>query len=67
MSGFALPYTANMFILVILYDFCLLRAQFCYIVLYIGKLESCVQIMDRCAPWEISSDAEKIVLQALQF
>jgi hypothetical protein len=30
MSGFTLSYTANMFILVILHDFCLLRAQFLY-------------------------------------
>jgi hypothetical protein len=28
-SGFALAYTVNMFILMILYDFCLLLAQFC--------------------------------------
>jgi hypothetical protein len=28
MSGFALSYTTNMFILIILYDFCLLLAQF---------------------------------------
>jgi hypothetical protein len=30
MSGFAFSYTTNMFILIILYDFCLLPAQFCY-------------------------------------
>jgi hypothetical protein len=30
-SGFTLSYTANIFILMILYDFCLLRAQFCYL------------------------------------
>jgi hypothetical protein len=28
MSGFTLSYAANMFILIILYDFCLLSAQF---------------------------------------
>jgi hypothetical protein len=39
MYGFALPYAANMFILMILYDFCLLSAQFCYIILYIRKVE----------------------------
>jgi hypothetical protein len=39
-SDFALFYTVNMFILMILYDFCLLPAQF----------ESHVQIADRCAP-----------------
>jgi hypothetical protein len=46
MSGFTLSYIANMFILMILYDFCLLPAQFCYT----RKVESCVQIADRCAP-----------------
>jgi hypothetical protein len=35
-SGFALSYAANMFILMILYDFCLLPAQFCYIIVYMG-------------------------------
>jgi hypothetical protein len=37
-SGFTLSYTKNMFILVILYDFCLSRAQFYYIIVYIGKV-----------------------------
>jgi hypothetical protein len=36
-----------------LYDFCLLPAQFCYILVYIGKVESRVQIADRCATWEV--------------
>jgi hypothetical protein len=29
-----------MFILMILYDFCLLFARFCYIIVYIGNVES---------------------------
>jgi hypothetical protein len=33
-SGFTLSYTANMFILMIPYDFCLFSAQFCYIIIY---------------------------------
>jgi hypothetical protein len=33
-SGFSLSYTGNMFILIILYDFCLVSAQFCYIRMY---------------------------------
>jgi hypothetical protein len=33
-SGFALSYTTTMFILMILYDFCLLPAQFCYVTVY---------------------------------
>jgi hypothetical protein len=40
MPGFTLSYTANMFILMILYDFFLLPAQFCYITVYIRKAES---------------------------
>jgi hypothetical protein len=49
---------------VILCDLCLLPAQFCYIVVYIQKVESHVQIVDQCAPWKISSGAENLVLQA---
>jgi hypothetical protein len=60
MSGFALSYTVNVFILMILYDFCVLPAQFCYIIVYIWKVESCVEIVDRCAPWKISNCAENL-------
>jgi hypothetical protein len=42
-SGFALFCAANMFILMILYDNCLLLAQFSYIIVYILKVESRVQ------------------------
>jgi hypothetical protein len=67
-SGFALSYTANMFILMILYDFCLSPAQFCYVVIYIRKVQSCVQLADRGTPWKISSGAQQnLILQALQF
>jgi hypothetical protein len=51
-SGFDLSYTANIFILMILYDFCLLHSQFYYIIIYIRNVESCVQIADRCAHWK---------------
>jgi hypothetical protein len=44
MAGFALAYTTNMFILTILYDFCLSPAQFCYTIVYMRKVESRVQI-----------------------
>jgi hypothetical protein len=44
MSGFTLSYTANMFILMIPYDFCLFPAQFCYIIVYIWKVKSCVKL-----------------------
>jgi hypothetical protein len=56
-----------MFILIILYDFCLLFAQFYYIIVYIRKVENRVQIADRCAPWKFSSSADNLVLQELQF
>jgi hypothetical protein len=59
--GVVLPYTANMFILM-MYDFCLLPAQLCYIILYIQRVETCVQIADGCAPWKISSGVENLVL-----
>jgi hypothetical protein len=37
-SGFASSYTANVFILMILYDFCLLPAKFCYKLYRYGRL-----------------------------
>jgi hypothetical protein len=33
----------------------LVAAQFCYVIVYIRKVQSRVQIADRCAPWNISS------------
>jgi hypothetical protein len=39
MSDFALSYVENMFILMILYDFCLLPAKFSYIIVHIRKVE----------------------------
>jgi hypothetical protein len=48
MSGFALSYTATMFILTILYDFCLSLAQFRYIIVYIRKVGSRMQIALDC-------------------
>jgi hypothetical protein len=66
LSGFALYYAMNMFILMILYDFCLSLAQFYYIIVYLRKVESCVQIADRCAPWKLFNGAESLGLQALQ-
>jgi hypothetical protein len=64
MSGFALPCAANMFILMILYSFCLLPAQFCYIVVYTRKVESRVQIEDQCSAWKIFSGAKNLVFSA---
>jgi hypothetical protein len=42
--GFVLSYAANMFILMVLCDFCLFPAQFCYIIVYTRKVENRVQI-----------------------
>jgi hypothetical protein len=67
MSGFDLFYAANIFNLMILYDFCLLPAQFYYIIIYTWKIESRVQITDWCAHWNISNGVENFVLQVLQF
>jgi hypothetical protein len=51
----------------ILYDFCLLPAQFCYIIVYIRKVESRVHIADQCAPWKISSGAETLFFRRGNF
>jgi hypothetical protein len=45
-SDFTLSYAAHMFIFMILYDFCLLPAQSCCIIVYLQKVESNVQIVD---------------------
>jgi hypothetical protein len=60
MSAVALSHIANMFILMILHDSCLLPAQLGHIIIYIYKVESHMQIMDRCAPWKISNDTENL-------
>jgi hypothetical protein len=67
MVGFTLSYSANMFILIVLYDFCFLPAQFCYIIVYIRKGVNCLQITDWYAVWKISIGAWNLVLHALQF
>jgi hypothetical protein len=67
MSGFAFTHAANTVILMILYGLRLLSTQFCYIIVYIQKVENRMKIVDRCAPWKISNGAENRVLQALQF
>jgi hypothetical protein len=61
MSRFALSNAANMFNLMTLYDFCLLPAQFCYIIVHIRKVESRVQIVNLCATWKISNGVENLV------
>jgi hypothetical protein len=66
-SGFALPLCCAMYILMILYLLCLLPVQFCYIIVYIRKIESHVQIADGCAPWKVSSDAEDLFCRSCHF
>jgi hypothetical protein len=51
----------------ILYDFCLFPAQFCYVILNIWYLESHVNLTDWCAPWKFTNGAANLVLQTLQF
>jgi hypothetical protein len=58
MSGFTLSYISIMFIIMILYDFSLFPTQFCYIMVYIRKVKSCVQFADSCELW-ISSPKSK--------
>jgi hypothetical protein len=64
-SAFALSYAANMFILMIGHDRYLFLVQFCCIIVCIWKVESCVQIAGRCAPWKIVNGAENFVLLVL--
>jgi hypothetical protein len=67
MSGLALSYTANMLILMILYDLFLLHAQFRYIIAFIRKVESRVQIAERCAPRKISNGAGTLLCRRCSF
>jgi hypothetical protein len=64
-SGFALSSVANIFM--ILDDFCLLPAWFCYVIINVRNLESLMHIANWCAPRKIASGAENPILQALQF
>jgi hypothetical protein len=44
-----------MFILMLLYHFCLSSAQFHYIIVYIRKVESYMQVADLCAPFHLAA------------
>jgi hypothetical protein len=59
-----LLYTANMFILMILCDYCLLPGQCGYIIVHLRKVERRVQITHLCALWEMSHGVENLVLRA---
>jgi hypothetical protein len=67
MFGLAVSQAANVFILMTLYHLCLLAAQICFIIRYVQKVESCSQIADHCAPWNISNGMEKLILQLKRF
>jgi hypothetical protein len=64
-SGSTLSYTAKMFILMIPYDFCLFPAQFCYIIVHIRKVKSCMQIADRPRHIVLERTAKKTSLPLL--
>jgi hypothetical protein len=51
MPCFAFAYVTNIFILMILYDLRLLLLLFFYIIIYIRKVETRLQITGQCAPW----------------
>jgi hypothetical protein len=59
--AFLLSYTANKFILMVLYNFCLSPAQFCYIIVYMRKIENREQISEGYEPRTISSGAKNLV------
>jgi hypothetical protein len=61
--GFAFSNVTNVCIFMILYDLCLLPAQFHYVTVNIRYLKSHVQLTDQCAPWKFSNGAD---MQALQ-
>jgi hypothetical protein len=66
-SGFALSNVANIFILMILDDFCLLPALFCYIIINVRYIKSHMHIANRCVPRKIANGTENLILQSLQF
>jgi hypothetical protein len=66
-SFLTLSHAESTFILTILYNHCLLPAQYCYIIVYKLKIDSGVQIADQCPPWKISSDVDNLLLQMMQF
>jgi hypothetical protein len=68
-SVFAFAYSANIFLLIILYELCLLPAQFCYTRINVlsWEAESLVQIADWRAPWKFSNRAETLCCGCCNF
>jgi hypothetical protein len=58
MLGFVFAQVSNIYIIVILYDFCLLPAYFCQVIVNLRNLERPMQSASRCAPWWVTSGAE---------
>jgi hypothetical protein len=52
---------------VIMNDFCLSSATFCYVIVNVWNLESLRHIWNRRVPWKVASGAENPVLHSLQF
>jgi hypothetical protein len=66
-SGFALSNVANIFIFMILDDFCLLPTWFYYVIINVRHMKSLMHIANRCALRKIANGAENFILQSLQF
>jgi hypothetical protein len=58
---------SDIYIIVILYDFCLLPAYFVCIIVDVWNLERPESTFGLFAPWLVTSGAGDSVLQALQF
>jgi hypothetical protein len=60
-SGFDLSNIANIFIFMILYDFCLLPTWFCYVIVNVRNLESHMHIADQFPTRETANGAENLI------
>jgi hypothetical protein len=57
-SGFALSNVVNILIFMILDDFCLLPARFCYVIINVRNLESLMYIANQYVPRKIANGVE---------
>jgi hypothetical protein len=51
----------------ILDDFCLLPAWFCYVIINVRYMKSLMHIVNRCVPQKIANGAENLILQSLNW
>jgi hypothetical protein len=65
--GFSLSDVANIFTLMILYGFCLMRALLCDEIIHLGNFESHLQIAGWRAPGKIAKRSQRLVFLALHF